>query len=137
MHSVEELYNMPFEEIVSLVKSLNISNPDFNNLDNCIKQILEAESAPEGNAPKKRGRKPKTADVTDATAKEKSSRSKKTAKTADATSGEVVAPKKRGRKSKAELEAQSPTLFPEESTESALPAETDLTPLADHPTDAP
>ncbi len=137
MHSAEELYNMPFEEIVSLVKSLNISNPDFNNLDNCIKQILEAESAPEGNAPKKRGRKPKTADATDATAKEKSSRSKKTAKTADATSGDVVAPKKRGRKSKAELEAQSPTLFPEESTESALPAETDLTPLADHPTDAP
>lgn len=137
MHSAEELYNMPFEEIVSLVKSLNISNPDFNNLDNCIKQILEAESAPEGNAPKKRGRKPKTADATDATAKEKSSRSKKTAKTADATSGEVVAPKKRGRKSKAELETQSPTLFPEETTESALPADTDSTPLAEHPADAP
>ena len=137
MHSAEELYNMPFEEIVSLVKSLNISNPDFNNLDNCIKQILEAESTPEGNVPKKRGRKPKTADVTDATAKEKSSRSKKTAKTADATSGEVVAPKKRGRKSKAELEAQSPTLFPEEITEPALPADSDLTSLVEHPADAP
>ena len=137
MHSAEELYNMPFEEIVSLVKSLNISNPDFNNLDNCIKQILEAESTPEGNVPKKRGRKPKTADVTDATAKEKSSRSKKTAKTADATSGDVVAPKKRGRKSKAELEAQSPTLFPEEITEPALPADSDLTSLVEHPADAP
>jgi transcription termination factor Rho len=137
MHSAEELYNMPLEEIVSLVKSLNISNPDFSNLDNCIAQILEAESAPEGNAPKKRGRKPKAADTADATAKEKSSRSKKTAKTADATSGEVVAPKKRGRKSKAELEAQSPTLFPEETTESTLPADTNLTPLADHPADAP
>ena len=137
MHSAEELYNMPLEEIVSLVKSLNIPNPDFSNLDNCIAQILEAESAPEGNVPKKRGRKPKSADAADATAKEKSSRSKKTAKTADTTSGEVVTPKKRGRKSKAELEAQSPTLFPEETTEPAQPADTDLKPLADHPADAP
>ena len=137
MHSAEELYNMPLEEIVSLVKSLNISNPDFSNLDNCIAQILEAESASEGTAPKKRGRKPKTADATDATTKEKSSRSKKTAKTADATSEEVVAPKKRGRKSKAELEAQSPSLFPEETTEPTQPTNSDLTPLADYPDDAP
>ena len=137
MHSAEELYNMPLEEIVSLVKSLNISNPDFSNLDNCIAQILEAESAPEGNAPKKRGRKPKAADAADATAKEKSPRSKKTAKTTDAPTGEVSAPKKRGRKSKAELAAQSPSLFSEETTEPALPADTDLTPLANHPADAP
>lgn len=137
MHSAEELYNMPLEEIVSLVKSLNIPNPDFSNLDNCIAQILEAENASEGNVPKKRGRKPKTADATDATAKEKSSRSKKTPKTAEAASGEVAAPKKRGRKSKAELEAQSPILFPEETTEPVQPDNTDITPLADYPTDAP
>ena len=137
MHSAEELYNMPLEEIVSLVKSLNIPNPDFSNLDNCIAQILEAESAPEGNAPKKRGRKPKTADATDATAKEKSSRSKKTAKSADTTSGEVVTPKKRGRKSKAELEAQTPSIFSEETTEPTQPVNPAPAPEAEIPTDAP
>ena len=137
MHSAEELYNMPLEEIVSLVKSLNIPNPDFSNLDNCVAQILEAESASEGNVPKKRGRKPKSADATDATAKEKSSRSKKTAKTADAASGEVVAPKKRGRKSKAELAAQSPSLFSEETTEPAQSADIDSVPQTDYPTDVP
>ncbi len=137
MHSAEELYNMPLEEIVSLVKSLNIPNPDFSNLDNCVAQILEAESAPEGNAPKKRGRKPKTADATDATAKEKSSRSKKTAKSADTTSGEVVTPKKRGRKSKAELEAQTPSIFSEETTEPTQPVNTAPAPEAEIPTDAP
>ncbi len=137
MHSAEELYNMPLEEIVSLVKSLNIPNPDFSNLDNCVAQILEAESAPEGNAPKKRGRKPKTADATDATAKEKSSRSKKTAKSADTTSGEVVTPKKRGRKSKAELEAQTPSIFSEETTEPTQPVNPAPAPEAEIPTDAP
>ena len=137
MHSAEELYNMPLEEIVSLVKSLNIPNPDFSNLDNCVAQILEAESAPEGNAPKKRGRKPKSADATDATVKEKSSRSKKTAKSADTTSGEVVTPKKRGRKSKAELEAQTPSIFSEETTEPTQPVNTAPAPEAEIPTDAP
>ncbi len=137
MHSAEELYNMPLEEIVSLVKSLNIPNPDFSNLDNCVAQILEAESVPEGNAPKKRGRKPKSANATDATAKEKSSRSKKTAKSADTTSGEVVTPKKRGRKSKAELEAQTPSIFSEETTEPSQPVNPAPAPEAEIPTDAP
>ena len=135
MHSAEELYNMPLEEIVSLVKSLDISQPDFSNLDNCIAQILEAESASEGNAPKKRGRKPKAADTADATTKEKSPRSKKTAKSADATTGEEATPKKRGRKSKAELAAQTPSLFPEETTETSQPAATGLSPQTDIPAD--
>ena len=136
MHSAEELYNMPLEEIVSLVKSLNIPNPDFSNLDNCVTQILEAENASEGNVPKKRGRKPKTADATDATAKEKSSR-KKTAKTTDTASGEVEPPKKRGRKSKAELEAQTPSLFSEETTEPTQPVTPTPALQAEIPTDEP
>ena len=136
MHSAEELYNMPLEEIVSLVKSLNISNPDFNNLDNCVAQILEAESNPEVAAPKKRGRKPKVVDPADAAAKEKSTRGRKAAKTTDETSGEAPAPKKRGRKSKAELAAQTPSLFPEETNAPEQPA-ADLPPQADYPTDEP
>ena len=136
MHSAEELYNMPLEEIVSLVKSLNIPNPDFNNLDNCIAQILEAESNPGVAAPKKRGRKPKVVDPADAAAKEKTTRGRKAAKTTDETSGEAPAPKKRGRKSKAELAAQTPSLFPEETNAPEQPA-ADLPPQADYPTDEP
>ena len=136
MHSAEELYNMPLEEIVSLVKSLNISNPDFNNLDNCVAQILEAESNPEVAAPKKRGRKPKVVDPADAAVKEKSTRGRKAAKTTDEASGEAPAPKKRGRKSKAELAAQTPSLFPEETNAPEQPA-ADLPPQADYPTDEP
>ena len=123
MHSAEELYNMQPEEIVTLVQSLNVSNPDYNNLDNCIAQILEAERALEENAPKKRGRKPKVANPAEAGTKEKTTRSKKTSKTTDEATGEVAAPKKRGRKSKAELAAQTPSLFPDEATQPEQPAE--------------
>ena len=137
MHSAEELYNMPLEEIVSLVKSLNISEPDFSNLDNCIAQILEAESTLEGNAPKKRGRKPKVADPADSAVKVKATRSKKAAKTAVETDAEVATPKKRGRKSKAEQEAQAPSLFSEETIEPAQPSDSDLTPQAENPADEP
>ena len=119
MHSAEELYNMQPEEILSLVQSLNISNPDYENLENCVAQILEAESALEENAPKKRGRKPKATTAEDAP-KEKTTTRKKTTKSAD--TDEAAAPKKRGRKTKAELAAEAaendtPSLFPEETME--------------------
>ena len=120
MHSQEELYNMKPEEIVSLVQSLNIPQPDFQNLDNCVAQILEAERALEEIAPKKRGRKPKAAGSETAS---KAKASKKTSSEGDA----APAPKKRGRKSKAELAAlaaaETPSLFPEEAESSEKPVE--------------
>ncbi len=137
MHSAEELYNMPLEEIVSLVKSLNISQPDFSNLDNCITQILEAERTLEGEAPKKRGRKPKVADPSNATAEEKSTRGRKSSKIADETTGEVAVPKKRGRKSKAELAAQTPSLFAEGTIEPSQPTTSDPTSQAEYPETQP
>ena len=120
MHSQEELYNMKPEEIVSLVQSLNIPQPDYQNLDNCVAQILEAERALEEIAPKKRGRKPKAAGSETAS---KAKASKKTSSEGDA----APAPKKRGRKSKAELAAlaaaETPSLFPEEAESSEKPVE--------------
>ena len=113
------------EEIVALVQSLNIPQPDFQNLDNCIAQILEAERALEEIAPKKRGRKPKAAGSETA-----SKASRKTSSEGDA----APAPKKRGRKSKAELAAlaaaETPSLFSEE-TESSEQAVEEKQPESD------
>ena len=122
MHSQEELYNMKPEEIVSLVQSLNIPQPDFQNLDNCVAQILEAERALEEIAPKKRGRKPKAA------GSETAPKAKTSRKTSSEAEGDAApAPKKRGRKSKAELAAlaaaETPSLFPEEAESSEKPVE--------------
>ncbi len=122
MHSQEELYNMKPEEIVSLVQSLNIPQPDFQNLDNCVAQILEAERALEEIAPKKRGRKPKAA------GSETAPKAKTSRKTSSEAEGDAApAPKKRGRKSKAELAAlaaaETPSLFPEEADSSEKPVE--------------
>ncbi len=122
MHSQEELYNMKPEEIVSLVQSLNIPQPDFQNLDNCVAQILEAERALEEIAPKKRGRKPKAA------GSETAPKAKASKKTSSEAEGDAApAPKKRGRKSKAELAAlaaaETPSLFPEEAESSEKPVE--------------
>ena len=122
MHSQEELYNMKPEEIVSLVQSLNIPQPDFQNLDNCVAQILEAERALEEIAPKKRGRKPKAA------GSETAPKAKTSRKTGSEAEGDAApAPKKRGRKSKAELAAlaaaETPSLFPEEAEPSEKPVE--------------
>ncbi len=122
MHSQEELYNMKPEEIVSLVQSLNIPQPDFQNLDNCVAQILEAERALEEIAPKKRGRKPKAA------GSETAPKAKASRKTSSEAEGDAApAPKKRGRKSKAELAAlaaaETPSLFPEEAESSEKPVE--------------
>ena len=122
MHSQEELYNMKPEEIVSLVQSLNIPQPDFQNLDNCVAQILEAERALEEIAPKKRGRKPKAA------GSETAPKAKTSKKTSSEAEGDAApAPKKRGRKSKAELAAlaaaETPSLFPEDAEPSEKPVE--------------
>ena len=122
MHSQEELYNMKPEEIVSLVQSLNIPQPDFQNLDNCVAQILEAERALEEIAPKKRGRKPKAA------GSETAPKAKTSRKTSSEAEGDAApAPKKRGRKSKAELAAlaaaETPSLFPEDAESSEKPVE--------------
>ena len=122
MHSQEELYNMKPEEIVSLVQSLNIPQPDFQNLDNCVAQILEAERALEEIAPKKRGRKPKAA------GSETAPKAKTSRKTSSEAEGDAApTPKKRGRKSKAELAAlaaaETPSLFPEEAESSEKPVE--------------
>ena len=122
MHSQEELYNMKPEEIVSLVQSLNIPQPDFQNLDNCVAQILEAERALEEIAPKKRGRKPKAA------GSETAPKAKTSRKTSSEAEGDAApTPKKRGRKSKAELAAlaaaETPSLFPEEAESSEKPIE--------------
>ena len=122
MHSQEELYNMKPEEIVSLVQSLNIPQPDFQNLDNCVAQILEAERALEEIAPKKRGRKPKAA------GSETAPKAKTSKKTSSEAEGDAApAPKKRGRKSKAELAAlaaaETPSLFPEDAESSEKPVE--------------
>ena len=99
------------EEIVMLVQSLNIEKPDYNDLGNCISQILEAERKLEEPAPKKRGRRPKAAASAD--------------DSADTTTADAPAPKKRGRKSKAELAAiadtASPSLFPEEEKPAEQP----------------
>ena len=110
------------EEIVSLVQSLNIPQPDFQNLDNCVAQILEAERALEEIAPKKRGRKPKAA------GSETAPKAKTSRKTSSEAEGDAApAPKKRGRKSKAELAAlaaaETPSLFPEDAESSEKPVE--------------
>ncbi len=126
MHSAEELYNMKPEEIIPLVQSLNISDPDFNNLDNCVAQILEAERALEENAPKKRGRKPKATDTAEDAAKEKTTTRKKTTKKSETETEEAPAPKKRVRKTKTEPEPQkdeTPSLFPEEEIQPEQPTE--------------
>ncbi len=130
MHSAEELSNMKTEEIVDLVRSLNIQDPDFNNLEHCVSQILEAESQLQENAPKKRGRKPKSATASESAPKEKTTTRKKTAKKDSAETADTPAPKKRGRKSKAEKEAEkeaeknnTPSLFPDEEIFAEQPAE--------------
>ena len=110
------------EEIVSLVQSLNIPQPDFQDLNNCVAQIMEAERALEEIAPKKRGRKPKAAG-SETTPKAKPGRKSGSEAEGDA----APAPKKRGRKSKAELAAlaaaETPSLFPEEAEATQQPVE--------------
>ena len=128
MHSAEELYKMPPQEIVPLALSLNIPNPDFENQENCINQILEAERALEEIAPKKRTRRTKAkteaeAATTDAEVeapKAKRTTRKKAAKEAPAEGTESTeetpvpetpAPKKRGRKPKAAPATDEANLF--------------------------
>ena len=146
MHSAEELYKMGPAELMTLVQQLGINNPDTQNLDNCIAQILDAEKDLEQIAPKKRGRKSTTkAKATDeaslfaddaqtnAAPKAKSTRRKKAAKEeesevaqAETLPAEAVAPaetepatKKRGRKPK---KTQDTTPEPE-ATVTDSPAE--------------
>lgn len=99
MHSSEELLSMEVGELVTLVRSLNIENPDLDNLENCVAQIMEAERALEATAPKKRTRKTKSETEEPEKAKTKTKTTKK--KTVKEESPvEEPAPKKRTRKTK-------------------------------------
>lgn len=129
MHSVEELYAMATTatpEFMTLVQSLNIANPDFNDLDHCISQVIEAEKALE-STPKKRASRKKVVEVEEtADLKEKQGRKKSTKKEKEETK-EVTSLKKKSRKTKEEsippgtldedaAVISSETLSPEEQT---------------------
>ena len=140
MHSKEELYAMSIHDLVSLVQSLNIPNPDYNNQENCIAQVMEAERALEEPAPKRRGRKPKAAEDTP---KEKTTTRKKTTKAAAEEDAEPATPKKRGRKPKSEAAtapaADEPSLFSdepqaEEQSQPFMAEEPSSQPVAEQPT---
>lgn len=112
MHSSEELFSMEFAELVTLARSLNIENPDFKNLENCVAQIMEAERALEAIAPKKRTRKTKSANDEAEKAKPKAKTTKK--KTVKEESpAETPAPKKRTRKTKTATEVAATSQEPE------------------------
>jgi len=112
---------MEVSELMTLVRSLNIENPDFENLNNCVAQVIAAESALEENAPKKRGRKPKSATAEPEAAKPKAKTTRKKAAKEETTPAkeEAPAPKKRTRKTKADAEAPievpAPTPVPEDT----------------------
>ncbi len=131
MHSAEELYKMDPLELMTLVQQLGITDPDFQDQDHCIAQILEAEKAVEQIAPKKRTRKTKsdasTSPVSDVASDEaatvddkpKKARRKKTdAEETPAVEAEAK-PKKRGRKKTEAEEA------PAVSEEQNAPVSTD------------
>ncbi|MBO7120601.1 MAG: transcription termination factor Rho [Bacteroidaceae bacterium] len=100
MHK-SELEGMTLAELTALAGELGAELS--NDQTTLIYNILDAQSlqAPVDSAPKKRGRKPKTAEPATASAAEESV-SKEAEKAAEA----APAPKKRGRKTKAEKEAE-------------------------------
>jgi len=112
MHSSEELLSMEVTELMTLVRSLNIENPDFDNLENCVAQVMEAERAQEATAPKKRVRKTKA--TTDEAEKPKTKTTKKKTVKKESPATEDVAPKKRTtRKPKAKAETETSAQEPE------------------------
>jgi len=123
MHSSEELLSMEVGELMTLVRSLNIENPDFENLDNCVAQVMEAERALEENAPKKRTRKAKSA-ATDAEPEKPKAKTSKKKTVKEEIPAEEPAPKKRGRKPKSAAkdtpETGTQTLEPELPLEIAV-----------------
>jgi len=130
MHSPDELYQMATtspSDLMTLVKSLGIPSPDYENLDHCVQQIMEAEQSLEEIAPKKRTRKKKSEET--AEPKPKKTTRKKAAEKNTTTEGEATptpAPKKRGRKSKAELaqvETQPTEVQAQAEASAELPAE--------------
>ncbi len=115
MHSAKELDMMEPGELVLLAREINIENPDFNDKSALIKQIRKAEKAAEKKEPKE----------------------------AVPSAEEPVAPKKRGRKSKAtEPEVKDEVSAPD-TTEVVVnepePTQDMIEPQAEEPTysDAP
>lgn len=124
MHSAEELYKMATTnpaELMTLVQSLSIKNPDTTDLDHCVAQIMEAEHKLEEVVPKKRTRK--AASTTESAEEPKAKSSKKKASTkAKEEKEEAPAPKKRVRKTKAEP-AKEPDVTEEETVQNNESAE--------------
>lgn len=124
MHSAEELFNMAPVELMTLVQQLGIKDPDTQNLENCVAQIIEAEKSAETSVPKKRTRKakvsedetvkkPATAEKPKATRKKSVKKTKEEiaesnpATTPDSDVAPEPAPKKRSKKSKKEDVAEA------------------------------
>lgn len=99
---------MEVGELVTLARSLNIETPDFENLEHFVAQIIEAESAVETAAPKKRTRKTKSTTEEPEKEKPKAKATKTTKKKTDKeeeTANNEPTPKKRTRKTKAKTES--------------------------------
>ena len=163
MHTKSDLEDLTIEQLTEIAKSLNISTKGNTPKLDLIYSIIEAEVAQapikakdEKPAPKKRGRKPKAEkaaeETVEAAKEEKAAPTEPTVAAAPeekpteekpAAEAEKPAPKKRGRKSKAEKEAEEAAkkeaelpLFPEaEESKPEAPVEPEV--MTEMPEEAP